>query len=353
MIWQTAAADSGEYYFTNGLNGNRIDIYQDEINEINNLIEQNNILPSFSNNTYNIVEDHELILEDTNNVLNTFNIEGENFKVENNKLIINPLKEGDYTYKLKKETTIYTPAIFYQSPNSQDLLKRGHCNELNTTINIHVSKTNIELYKTDADTKSTTPSGEAILDGAIYNLLDENHNIIEELTIDENNAIINNIDYGKYYIKEKEAGEGYTLDDKEYEIELNNEHNKIQLILENKVIEKKIIIEKKFGENNNFYNEKDISFNVFNKNKDLISTITTNSNGTAEIILPYGEYTFIQINSTEGYNKVEPFTIKVTDNEEELIELKDLKIKVPNTHTEKTNYNYLFLIIKLLLILII
>ena len=82
----------------------------------------------------------------------------------------------------------------------------------------------------------------------------------------------------------------------------------------------------------------------------LVTTISTDENGEAIISLPYGKYTFIQKNSTSGYNKVEPFTINVNDTEEEIIELKDYKIPVPNTHT--TQKSLLLIIIKILIILL-
>ena len=62
------------------------------------------------------------------------------------------------------------------------------------------------------------------------------------------------------------------------------------------------------------------------------------------MILPYGEYKVIQINSSNGYEKVEPFTITIEDEEEKTIELIDYKIPIPNTHTEKNNL--LFYLIK-------
>ena len=79
----------------------------------------------------------------------------------------------------------------------------------------------------------------------------------------------------------------------------------------------------------------------------MIKTITTDSKGLVEIKLPFGSYEFIQMNSTEGYHKVDNFTITVDNTEEEYIELRDLKIKVPNTHTDNLLLIY---IIKLLLI---
>ena len=180
---------------------------------------------------------------------------------------------------------------------------------------------------------SITPSGEAILNGAKYMLYDQNMNEIKELEIQNNQATIENIYFGKYYLKEIKAGTGYTLDNKVYEINIDNSNNAVDLSLQNEVIKKKITINKQYGENNSFHNEENIEFEIYDKNNNIIETIRTNEFGIAEIILPYGEYTIIQKNTTEGYHKVEPFKINVEDIEDEVIELKDYKIPVPDTNT--------------------
>ena len=350
MIWKEADPN-GDYYFTDVLSGNRITRFEAEMNEINALINDYSKIPSFSNKTYTIVEDNFLTLKDTNNVLSNYKINNNsNTSISNNTLTISNLKEGTYNYTLSKQDNTYNePYIFYQANNSQNLIKTGNLSSINTNLKVKVITTTIELNKIDKDTKDTTPQGEASLDGAVYTLYDENMNSIKDLTIENNQALINNINFGKYYLKEKTPGTGYTLDNKTYEINISENNNKVELVLENKVIEKKIIIHKTYGTNNNMSNEVNISFNLIDKNKNYLKTLTTDSNGYIEIVLPFGSYTFIQVNSTEGYSKVAPFTVEVTDSNEELIELKDLQIAVPNTHTE--NNSILLLILQLLLIL--
>lgn len=342
MIWKEAS--NGDYYFTDSLNGNRINPFPDEIYEITKLVEDYNKLPNINNN-YTIISGNNLIIEDNN--LNNFKITGENLVIENNKLIITPTKEGTYTYNLIKEDNNYNkPYIFYQSSNSQDLIETGNIKPINISFTVDVIKTEIEITKIDKDTKSIIPKGEAKLDGAIYSLYDENNNLIKELEIVNNQAIIDSIPLGKYYLKEKTPGIGYLLDNNTYEIEITKDNSKHQVIVENKVIEKTITIEKKYGDTNILKGEKDISFEIYNSNYEKINTITTNSLGIVEFTLPYGEYTIKQINTTKGYSKVNDITIKVDNTDSEIIELKDLKIEVPNTHTN----NYLLLeIIKLLL----
>ena len=343
MIWKESA--NGDYYFTDSLNGNRIDRFNDEMNEINNLINNYNKIPHF-NEEYTIISGNNLILEEN---FENIKITGDNQILENNKLIINPTKEGIYTYNLVKEdNTNNKPYIFYQSSNSQNLIETGNIPNLSTSFKVNVLKTEIELTKIDKDTKSIIPKGEASLDGAIYSLYDENNNLIKDLIIENNQSIINNIPLGKYYIKEKQAGIGYLLDTNTYEIDITKEKTKHQLIVENKVIEKTITIEKKYGDNNTFKSEENISFEIYNNNYERISTITTNNLGIAQITLPYGTYTIKQVNTTDGYKKVDDINITIDNREEELIELKDLKIEVPNT---STNNYILLLILKFLLTL--
>jgi len=343
MIWKESA--NGDYYFTDSLNGNRIDKFNDEMNEINNLINNYNKIPHF-NKEYTIISGNNLILEDN---FENIKITGDNQILENNKLIINPTKEGIYTYNLVKEdNTNNKPYIFYQSSNSQNLIETGNIPNLSTSFKVNVLKTEIELTKIDKDTKSIIPKGEASLDGAIYSLYDENNNLIKDLIIENNQSIINNIPLGKYYIKEKQAGIGYLLDTNIYEINITKEKTKHQVIVENKVIEKTITIEKKYGDNNTFKSEENISFEIYNNNYERISTITTNNLGIAQITLPYGTYTIKQVNTTDGYKKVDDINITIDNREEELIELKDLKIEVPNT---STNNYILLLILKFLLTL--
>ena len=341
MIWQVSS--NGDYYFTDSLNGNRINPFPDEIYEITKLVENYDKLPNISSN-YTIISGNDLVIE-TN--LYNFKVTGENLIQEDNKLIINPTKEGKYTYNLTKEDNIYNkPYIFYQSSNSQDLIETGNIKSINTSFTVDVIKTEIEITKIDKDTKSILPKGEASLDGAIYSLYDENNNLVKDLEIINNQSIISNIPLGKYYLKEKTPGIGYLLDNNIYEINITKENSKQEVIVENKVIEKTITIEKKYGDTNILKGEKDISFDIYNNNYEKIATITTNNLGIAEITLPYGEYILKQINTTEGYSKVNDIIIKVDNQDNETIELKDLKIEVPNTHTN----NYLLIeIIKLLL----
>ena len=337
MIWQAADGSNGKFYFSNTLNGEETNLYENEINEINSLINNYDNLPSVANKEYSIVEGHSLKINDDNNSISYYKTE-DNISIEGNTLIFNNSKKGEYNFTFKREENIYNkPTIFYQTKTGQNLMEYGDLENKEITFKIKVYNTKIDITKIDKDTKGIIPSGEGVLDGTKFALLNSNKEKINELEIKNNIIIINNINFGKYYIQEITPGIGYNINDNIYEINISEDNPIQELIIENEIIKKKIKIEKKYGENNTFISEKNIDFEVYNSKGELIKTISTDESGTVEIELPYGTYKFVQINSTTGYSKVDPFEISITDNKEEIIELKDYKIPVPNTHINKNN----------------
>ena len=346
LIWRTSSIN-GEFFFTDTLNGNRVDLFQNEINEINNLVENHLKIPSVAAKTYNVKKGTNYIYDDNNvisNFINTDNI----LSTSNNKIDISNLDEGSYTFTFKRANNISSdPVLFYYSPNSQNIMTSGHIDDDTFNVNINVYDTEININKIDKDTGSNISSGTAKLCGAEFNLYDENSNLIQEFGLDENcNAKISNLDLGKYYIKEASPGEGYELDNTEYEIVLNLENTKVNLQMSNKVISKEIIIHKEYGNDDNSIPEKDVIFDVYSKDNKYVNTIVTNDKGIAKIILPYGEYEFRQVTSKDGYMPTPNFTIKVENSDLENIEKLDYIIKVPNTRSEsKRGYLFIFLII--------
>lgn len=346
MIWKEAD-NYGDIYFTDGLDGNRIDGFRSEINEINSLINNYLTLPSIANKEFNMVEGSTITLTDTNNVLNKYTTNSKNATISGNKLTITGLEEGEHTINLvrnmKRNTNI---PLFYNSANSQNLMSLGDVENINVSLKINVEKTTVEVTKIDSDTKTTNPSGDASLSGAVYQIYDSDMNEVSKIEIDDDmKASVENLNYGKYYIKELSPGVGYLLDENIYEFEITHENKDIFLELENEVIKKEIIIHKTYGDGTNGDNEKGIGFDIFNKKNELVTTITTDNNGYAKVILPFGRYTFKQKNTTPGYKYADDFSINIEDSEEEVIYLYDYKIKVPNTSKNNTIFVTILLLI--------
>ncbi len=348
MIWETADPYSGSFFFTDYMNGNKIYPYQDEINEINYLVDTYDIIPSVNNQIYNIVEG-QMFYKSSEEIMKYYNCDDNRVNLDYGDIKINNLTEGEYNFTLYRNDNNYnSPVIFYQSYDSQNLLKTGNLENKQANFKIIVKKTEINVTKLDEDTKEKVPQGEAKLDGVVINVLDKMQHIVRKIEINDNIGKTTNLPYGTYYLKEIKTGEGYNLNEELVEVKITIDNPKPQVNFYNKVIEKKITIKKQFGEENDMSPEKNIDFEIYDKNNKLVKTISTDDEGKVTVTLPYGTYKVIQKNSTNGYQKVEPFTITVDKNDEETIELKDYKIPVPNTYTSK-RINIILIIIMLFL----
>ncbi len=335
MIWQTAYP-SGDYYFTDTLNGNRINIYQSEIEKIEKAIKDYKTTPSFSNKTYNIVKGESLELTDSNNILNKYTVSNKNATIKDNKLILNNLSAGEHEIEIKREDIAHNSKVtFYESKTSQGLVTLGNVEPKTVKIKVIVKETKVNINKLDNDTKTNQNSGEASLSGAKYQIMDKDRKELQIVEIDENQkATIENLPYGKYYIREIEAGIGYTLDNNIYEFEITSNNPEINLTMYNQVIKGKVTINKTYLLDDNLLKEENIEFNIYDKDSNLIATKKTNKEGTIEIYLPYGKYTIKQINTTEGYDIVEPFSIIIDSTNDLTYNLVNQKIQVPNTKSQ-------------------
>lgn len=257
------------------------------------------------------------------------------------------------------------------NPNSQHLATLGSPYNRIAKVKYCFNELNLKIKKIDKDTGTIKSSGEASLKDTVFTLYNEKMEKIADLTLDENmEAKISSNDfdlnYGKYYLKETKTGTGYLANNKIYEINFTHENPTIELTIENKVIEKEVTIKKLYGDGKLMITEPNITFEIYDKDENLIKSITTDQNGLAKITLPYGHYKIIQINTTDGYTMIKPFTIFINDinkdyyytindykiYEEPKVEKKKetISIEVPNTSTEKNNYHLLSLILPTYLI---
>lgn len=346
MIWQETV-ENGEIFFTDKLNGKKIYPYTNEINEIKTLINNSKIKPSFINEKHTVIENNDLILEDSNNILN--NYETDKNIIDNNKLKIeNITKDNNKIHLYRKYKNHNKPHVFFQSDNSQNLVKIGNMDEEKIELNLKIINSKINIKKIDYDTKDIYPQGDAELNNAIIGLYNKNMELINKYTITNNIIEIKNLNFGEYYIKELQPGKGYNLNDTIYKINITKDKYEHSINIENKIIKKNITIEKKYGEENNLSNEKNIYFEIYNKDNKIIDIVKTDEQGKADFILPYGEYIIKQLNTTNGYQKIEPFTIQILDQKDETITLTDYKIPIPNTSKNNLLTSILILLLKLL-----
>ena len=319
-----------------------INPYDKEINELNNLVNNHNKKPGIDTDIKTSI-DTSLELNDSNNVIDNYKIIKSDFdaRIDNNKLIINTKEEKEGYIELKKESNYYNNEfMLFKRNGSQALALRGNISPIDFRIKITVESGSIKVTKVDKDTDLIDPQGEASLDGAVYEVFDENMNLVESLTIKDNTATFENLKYGTYYVKEKSAGEGYYVDNEIYEVKINNDTIDQKVRLGNFVIKSKITIVKNYGSledfnSNKMKREKGIVFNVYDKNDDFVLTGITDEKGELTFELPYGEYVIRQMNTTEGYKKTDDYKLVVNSNNNisETIVFNDFKVKVPNAGT--------------------
>ena len=339
-IWRTITPYY-RYEWINNVNDREV-IYpfENELKELNTLVNNHYTLPSL-NNEYTTSIDKEIVLEDSNQVLNNYKIISSDFdaRIYNNQIIINPIKEektGKIVIERGGEVFPETVKYFYSS-ESQNVMERGNIKPIKKEITINVKEGKIKVNKIDSDTKDNNAQGQAELNGAIFELLNEKKEIIKELTIENNYLEFNNLSFGTYYIREKKPGTGYYLNQKEYEVIIDKDNLEKEINIDNQVIKSRVKIIKLYGtkedfDNNTMKKEENITFSIYDKNGINVFTGTTNNEGIIETSLPYGEYTVEQINTTIGYNKIEKFNFSI--NEDNSISydivLHDFKIDVPN-----------------------
>lgn len=369
MIWQTVEPNS-DFYFTNTLNGNRINSYDDEINTINKFINNSHIMPSFNNQTFYGIVGKPITTEDTNNIIYAYSTP-EGITKNNNTITVTKDTPGCYEYQFTRNYQYDKPILFYYNPNSQHLATLGSPYNRIAKVKYCFNELNLKIKKIDKDTGTIKSSGEASLKDTVFTLYNEKMEKIADLTLDENmetkiNSNNFDLNYGKYYLKETKTGTGYLTNDKIYEINFTHENPTIELAIENKVIEKEVTIKKLYGDGKLMITEPNITFEIYDKDENLIKSITTDQNGLAKITLPYGHYKIVQINTTEGYTMIKPFTIFINDinkdyyytiNDYEIPETpkeetpeETISIEVPNTSTNSDNYNILSLILPTYLI---
>ena len=309
MIWREIDKNAS-FYFTDKLNGNKITSYDDEISEINTLVNNHNKLPSFANKTYTYSINSTNELNDANSVLNGFSIvpnEKISISKNNNKIVINTKDETSTIISFEKKFSRFnsTTYVFVDS-SYQNLIAPGNVDSLKFSVNINVIGGKLKITKLDFDSGNKEPLGEGILIGTEYGLYNENNELLETLVINENNEASSNLlSFGKYYIKELKAMNGYLIDGDIHEFTINENNTTVELELKDKVIKSTIEIYKFFDQKL----EPGISFEIYNNKNSIIDTVTTDENGKIEKELPYGKYIIHQINSSKNYKVVDDFEV--------------------------------------------
>ncbi len=344
LIWEVANKNYS-YFITQTSNPKDTHLYTQELEELRTLVNDYKKETSLNNKTYTIVSGENFKVTDAS--LKHYTTKSKSI-IQNDTLLIEKPTLGTHTITLEKSHNLYNKhSLFYTNSTNQDVMDIGDPSPIYETFTLKVIETSAKISKVDAETNNTTPQGDASLIGATFDLLDNNDNIIDEIVFTEPVLYLKKLPFGRYCLKETKAGVGYHKVGGKYCFTLTEQHPNIITGIGNRVIKGTLKIKKQYGIENNFIPEANISFNIYHKDQ-LLKTIITNEQGIAEITLPYGTYKVVQLTTTEGYQKVEPTIISITNENTITLNLKDYKIEVPDTSTKSFFHKIISYIINIL-----
>ncbi len=243
---------------------------------------------------------------------------------------INNLKYGNYYLKEVEaplgyvlNNTIYKFSIV----NDKDVI--------NIEMTNQKIKGKLEFTKVD---DNNNPLSDVLI--AIYNANDEL--IYEGLTDKQGQIIIDSLEYGNYYLKEKKTLDGYLLNNNKIDFQIQKDGDTVKITMPNKIIYGTVKFTKTDKETGEFLN--DAKMAIYDENNELIYEGITTQDGTLTIEnLKVGNYYIKEIKAPDGYildDRKIPFTINENNN---LIEINMANEKIPEPpiifKVPKTNKN--------------
>lgn len=269
---------------------------------------------------------------------------------DNNKIVLGGVKFALYSYEFDKITEHYTTDAngeisikglrtgswalieeetnkWYNLLDDQAELKIEWNETTNTTIENELKKSQIKIIKVDKE------NHEVKLENVEFEILDKDGNVLEKIKTNKEGEAVTSVypvrDFEELYIKETVTNEKYVLDDTIHKVELK-ENEIVNYIFENQKIKGQIKVVKTAEEDNKITGDKkgspitNVSFDIYDENKNYIETIKTTQDGTAiSSLLEKGIY-FVKENKEdipEWYQLNENEYCAEIEKHEEIVEL--------------------------------
>ena len=311
MIWETVKGGNTKVtFFTQRFGeGNELDISKEK-GEIERLISNHKVKPSFDSKEFSALVGEQLVLNDSNDVLSNYNISinEATFYKKDNKLYITPYVAGKLQVKLKKKEAYTSSYKIFVSDVYQDQIIPGIIDNIegNFIINSEYGKVNIQKK----DSEKGIKQGEATLGGATYGIYRRDNDILMgTITTDANGYAESEsiLSYGNYYLKELKSSMGYKLDNNKYYFDINSNSKNVHVDVFEDVIKGRIKITKQDSETNTCkpLGEGILSgakYQIVDINNNVVDTITINDDCTSTSKeLPYGKYKVKEIEASKGY----------------------------------------------------
>jgi len=321
--------------------GSEIDLSKEK-NDILRLINNYKKNPSFNKETLSIKNTNELI--DSNNVLKDYEIISSdiNATISGNKLILSSDEVGGKNIKLKYKKYTNETTLVYSKGSSQKMATLRLSSDKLIDLSFDFKSGSVKIIKSGEKLNSGYNYEMVFLKGVIFGLYDLNNNIINEFSTDENGVInINNLSFGRYYVKEISNKHGHLLDPNKYYFEISKDNLNESISLKNYLPKGNVEIIK-MGENNKRLDG--AVFELYTESGELIATEKTKNGVIKFKDLSFGKYYLKEIIAPNGYSLDSSNHYFEVSSETELLNIElfnDLIIDVPITG--KNDYLYIFL----------
>ena len=241
----------------------------------------------------------------------------------------------DVPYGVYELTEVIAPEGYVRSNKTYYVSIGGAVAEGKNIVSVPNPWTNSRTEKEFTVEKVSADGGEP-LNGAVFQVLDEGNNPIEDKIITTNGGSGKiTLPLGRYYLKEKVAPEGYELNEELIPFEVTT-NGRNAVTVKNTPKTGSLTIKKTdkggnplLGAEFKIYAAKDTA------HETPIYTLLTDSNGKAvKTGIPYGSYVAIESRAPEGYerdNTERPFDIPQKDEDGTVTDIADIRISVENT----------------------
>ncbi|MDM0594440.1 SpaA isopeptide-forming pilin-related protein, partial [Clostridium perfringens] len=221
---------------------------------------------------------------------------------QDGKAVFNDIKPAEYTIhevEAPQGYLVTNPVNVTVKPNKVSIAEMT-----DTQI-----KGKIQVLKVDEETN--TP-----LQGAEFEITQDGKHI-ETITTGENGIATSSLlPFGNYLVKEIKAPSKYVLNGEEHPVTISENGKTIEITHTNKIIKGKVAVKKTDSEISDL-NLEGAEFTIYDNNKNIVATITTNKDGYVESEpLNYGTYTMQETKAPKGYllsNKV--WDININEND--------------------------------------
>lgn len=319
MLWETIMGEGSWVKFTSQLwgKGEELDISKERA-EIERLVANHLIKPSFNGKSYNLHIGESVTIHDTNEILSEYiiNANGATYSVNGNDLTLTATKTGEITLLMERKMVYDDNYKIFYGKNIQDILVAGNVDPIVASVKIKGNYEAVELYKKDKETGN--PRGSATLEGAVYGVYKKDDSLVTTITTQKNGYGKSEevLSIGEYYLKEITPPKGYLLDKNKYYFEITPTNPKPVIEVFDQIINLDFDITKVYASSNTgvMTPEVGIEFAVYDTDKKEVKKLTTDSQGNIKFNLPYGTYTLKQLTTLEGREKADDIILEVKES---------------------------------------